>query len=120
MKPKTKKAIIIAVIVMTVAFVLWLIFRKTTATVKSLINQLGLDASLKSQIETRAAAVVAYANANPTGSDGWSKESIQKKADEKGVTYEQMVLIEAAYNLYSLNVLAWSEYSTIESRIKNL
>jgi len=117
MKPKTKK-IIIAAAVLAVAFILWLVFRKKGA--KSLIDRLGLTEELRNQMESKVAEVEAYANLHPTGTDGWSRESIQTKANDRGVSYEQMVLIEAAYSLYTLNVVAWSEYSTIEERIKSL
>ena len=121
MKPKTKKIIIIAAVVLAVAVGLWLVFRKkTTRTLKSLVDQLFLSDSLKSQMEQKVAEVEAYAAANPTGEGGWTKESLLAKAAEKGVSYEQMVLIEAAYNLFTLDVITWSEYSTIENRIKNL
>lgn len=118
MKPKTKKFIIIAAAVLAVAFVLWLVFRKRG--VKSLIARLGLSTDLAAQMESKVAEVEAYAGLHPTGADGWSRESINAKAVSLGVTYEQMVLIEAAYNLYTLNAMSWSEYSTIETRIKSL
>lgn len=118
MKPKTKKFIIIAAAVLAVAFILWLVFRKRD--VKSLVSRLGLSADLAAQMEAKVAEVEGYAGLHPTGSDGWSRESITAKAASLGVAYDQMVLIEAAYNLFTLSVLSWSEYSTIEARIKSL
>lgn len=118
MKPKTKKILIIAAAVLAVAFIAWLVFRKKG--VKSLIDRLGLSSDLKSLMEAKVADVESYAASHPNGSNDWSKQGLEAKASEKGITYEQQVLIEAAYNLYTLNALSWSEYSTIEARIKSL
>ncbi len=118
MKPKTKKIIIIAVVLLAAAFVLWLLFRKKST--KSLLEKLGLSDDLRAKMESKAAEIEAYAAATPTGEAGWSRESIQAKATSKGVTYSQMVLIEAAYALFSTGEITWSEYSAIENRIKTL
>lgn len=118
MKPKTKKILIIAAAVLAAAFILWLVFRKKGA--KSLIDQLGLSSELKAQMEAKVSEVEAYAVANPTGEGGWTMASLSSKAAEKGVSYNQMVLIEAAYNLFTLNVITWADYSSIENRIKSL
>ena len=118
MKPKTKRSIIIAAAVLAVAFILWLVFRKSGA--KSLIEKLDLSSDLKLLMEQKVAEVEAYAASHPNGSNDWSKEALKAKAAEKGVSYEKMVLIEAAYNLYTLGTITWSKYSTIEDRIKSL
>lgn len=117
MKPKTKRILIIAAIVLAVAFVLWMVFRKGT---KKLIDQLGLSADLKLLMEQKVAEVEAYAASHPNGSNDWSKEGIKAKAAERGVSYTQMVLIEAAYSLYDTQVITYSQYDEIEQRIKSL
>jgi len=118
MKPKTQKILIIAAAVLAVAFILWLVFRKGT---KKLIDKLGLSSDLKLLMEQKVAEVENYAASHPNGSNDWSKEGIEAKAAERGVSYTQMVLIEAAYALYfSDQAITYAQYTAIEQRIKSL
>lgn len=118
MKPKTKKILIIVAVVLAIAFILWMVFRKGT---KKLIDKLGLSSELKLLMEQKVAQIEAYAASHPNGSNDWSKEGIEKEAAEKGFTYDQMVLVKAAYDLWkSDQAIDQATYLNIENRIRTL
>lgn len=99
MKPKTKKILIVVAAIVAVAIIVWLVSRKNSKnSTAAIINRLDADDSTKSMIKSRLAYIETYA-ATADATSAWSREQFQKKAKERGVTYEQELVIEAIYSL---------------------
>lgn len=117
MKPKTKKTLIIIVAVAVVAAIVYFAFIRNSS--KNLIDRLNIDAGIKKLLRDKAEEVEKYAAANPgdATSNDWSKQGLLNKAKSNGRTYEQQVVIEAAYNLYTLGHLDAAQYALVEAEI---
>lgn len=117
MKPKTKKTIIIVLAVLIVAAIVYFAFFRKAS--KNLIDKLTVSDGVKALLRKKVAEIEAYAAENPgdENSNDWSKQGLQNKATANGRTYVQQLVIEAAYNLYTIGQLSASEYAQIESEV---
>lgn len=115
MKPNTKKAIIIiAAVAVVAAIVYFAFFRKAGSKASSIVDLLPITDEQKAAMKSKVAEIVAN-NANWSG---WSKAEIERKAAENGYTYDQWLVVEAAYALYYTS--NWSLYETIAKAAKSL
>lgn len=115
MKPKTKKTlIIVAAIVVVAAIVYFAFFRKSISKALSIVDLLPITDEQKAAMKKKVAEIVAN-NANWSG---WSRSEIERKAKEKGYTYDQWIVVEAAYALYYES--DWALYDRIGLAAKSL
>lgn len=115
MKPNTKKAIIIVAAVAVVAAIVYFVFiRKNGSKASSLVDLLPITDDQKAAMKAKVAEIVAN-NANWSG---WSKSEIERKAAENGYTYDQWVVVEAAYALYYET--NWTLFDKIGKAVKLL
>lgn len=112
MKPKTKKTIIIVAAVVAVAAIVYFAFFRKKAS--SIIDKLGLTSDQAASMKAKVAEI----EANSLGLSGWTKEEIKRKAAEQGYTYNQWLVVEAAYALYYDT--DWTLYNSIAQMAKNL
>ena len=113
MTQKTKKTLIIVAAVVVVAVIVYFVFfRKKSST--SIIDKLNITADQKAALKAKVAEI----QANTQGIDGWTEASMKKKAAANGYTYDQWLVVEAAYALYYTS--NWSLYETIGLSVKNL
>lgn len=112
MKPKTKKTIIIVAAVLAVAIIVYFAFIRKTAA--SIIDKLGLTAEQAAAMKGKVAEI----EANAAGLSGWTKAEIKRKAAEQGYTYNQWLVVEAAYALYYNT--DWTLYNSIAQMAKTL
>lgn len=113
MKPSTKKTIIIVMaIAVVVVIVYFAFFRKKKAT--SIIDRLPVTADQKAALTAKVAEI----QANPNNVSGWTREAVERKAAEQGYTYEQYLVVEAAYALYYNS--DWALFEQIGLAVKSL
>lgn len=118
MKPKTKKILIIVAAIVAVAVIVWLVARKNVkTTTASIINRLNADDEIKSMIKARLAYIENYA-ATADASAAWSRENLQLKAQERGITYEQELVVEAIYSLMESGTLDSAQGSALIAQAK--
>lgn len=114
MKPKTKKTLIIVLAIAAVAAIVWLAFFRKGKSASSIVDKLAVDDGVKSALKAKVAEI----EANASGLSGWTRESIESKAAQNGYTYNQWLVVEAAYALYySSN---WALYDQIGTMLKTL
>ena len=105
MKPKTKKTlIIVAAVAIVAAIVYFAFFRKKQAS--SIIDGLTADDSLKAALKNQIAVI------ESTWTDD-AKAQIETNAKAKGRTYQQQLVAEAAYALYSAGTLTYDQMTAI-------
>lgn len=90
MKPKTKKIIIIAVAVIAVAFIVWVLFFRKAGWEK-VIDGLDLSEADKKTLRTQVKAIVS--------DSAFNKAYYEAAAARNNITYDQYLVIEAAYYL---------------------
>ena len=99
----------IAVVVVIVYFAF---FRKKKAT--SIIDRLPVTADQKAALTAKVAEI----QDNPNNVSGWTRAEIERKAAEQGYTYEQYLVVEAAYALYYNS--DWALFEQIGLAVKSL
>lgn len=113
MKPKTKKIIIIVAAVAIVAAIAYFVFRR-----KKSASNIVAGLAITDDQKTALLAKVAEIEANTSNNPSWTQDALKNKASEKGYTYAQWVVVEAAYALYYTS--NWSLYNTIVQSVKTL
>lgn len=95
MKPSTKKTLIIVLAVAVVAVIVYFaFFRKKGAS--SIVDRLDITPDQKAALKAKIAEI----EANTGNVSGWTKDEIERKAAANGYTYQQYLVVEAAYALY--------------------
>ena len=107
MKPKTKKIIIIAAAVIAVVAIAYFAFFRKAKTATQIINSLNIDATTKQALLDRLAYIEST----------WDKTAIETNAVKKGRSYQQQLVAEAAYSLYSTNTLTYDQMTAIVAMI---
>lgn len=113
MKPTTKKTlIIIAAIAAIAAVVYFAFFRKKGAA--SIVDHLDITPDQKAALKAKIAEI----EANTGNVSGWTKDEIERKAAANGYTYQQYLVVEAAYALYYNS--DWALFNQIGTAVKSL
>lgn len=115
MKPNTKKTIIIIVAIAIIAAIVYFVVRNRNGKkALSLVDMLSITSEQKAAMKAKVNEILANAN----DWSGWSRSEIERKAKEKGYTYAQWLVVEAAYALYYES--NWTLFNTIGTEVKNL
>lgn len=113
MKPKSKKTIIIVLAVAVIATIVYFaFFRKKGAS--SIVDKLAITDDQKALLKAKIAEI----EANAGNVSGWTKAEIARKAAEQGYTYQQYLVVEAAYALWYTS--DWSLFERVGLAAKNL
>ena len=107
MKPRTKKILIWALAITAVAVIAWLVFRKRGTSARDIINGLNVDESMRALLLNQLAIVEAT----------WEKSIIETNAAEKGRNYQQQLVAEAAYALYSKGTITYEQMMAVVAQI---
>lgn len=104
---------IIVAAVLAVALIVWLVFfRKESAS--SIIGKLPIAPDQKAALKDKVAEI----EANAQGNEGWTRAAMKTKAADNGYTYNQWLVVEAAYALYY--TADWTLYEQIGHYVKTL
>ena len=113
MKPKTKKTLIIMLAIAAVATIVYFaFFRKKGAS--SLVDKLAITDDQKAALKAKIAEI----EANTGNVSGWTKAEIERKAAEQGYTYQQYLVVEAAYALWYTS--DWALFERVGLSVKSL
>lgn len=114
MKAKTKKTIVIVAAVAAVALVVWLLLRKKGTD--KIISKLNVSDAIKSSIKGWVETISGY-----SGTEGsWQKSEIEKNAKAKGISYEQQLVLEAAYQLRLNDTIDEATWQAIVGQIQSM
>ena len=113
MKPKTKKSLIVMAAIAVIAAVIYFVARKRQSPT-SIIDKLAVTDAQKAALKAKVAEI----EANAAGISTWTKDALQERAAANGYTYNQWVVVEAAYALYYTS--DWSLFDRIGQSVKTL